>query len=176
MSANEELQHDEGGGHQAYLPRPPPLHGLPLQVCGVLVLVSCHSLSPPVSCASVNLSHVFCLLSPSLSCSPRLTRPPVAQLARLHVVTPKAPTWATVNPQVPSELLSPHTPPAHLHPVQVQPFPGVLVFVTSWETRRGKPAPCTILHASPLYTIHHSPNNIVDQTVQRHTSCTIHQT
>ena len=30
----------------------------------------------------------------------RLTKPPVAQLTRIHVVTPKAPVWVTLNPQV----------------------------------------------------------------------------
>lgn len=50
-----------------------------------------------------------------MACPCRLTRPPVAQLTRLHVVTPKAPIWVTVNPQV-------------------QPSPGGPVFVTGWET------------------------------------------
>jgi len=49
-----------------------------------------------------------------MACPCRLTKPPVAQLTRIHVVTPKAPVWITINPQV-------------------QPSPGGPVFITGWE-------------------------------------------
>jgi protein SMG8 len=49
-----------------------------------------------------------------MACPCRLTKPPVAQLTRLHIVTPKAPVWITLNPQV-------------------QPSPGGPVFVTGWD-------------------------------------------
>jgi len=50
-----------------------------------------------------------------MACPCRLTKPPVAQLTRLHVVTPKAPVWVTLNPQV-------------------QACPGGPIFVTGWDT------------------------------------------
>ena len=46
-----------------------------------------------------------------MACPCRITKPLTAQLARLHVVTPKAPLWITLNPQV-------------------QPSPGGPIFVT----------------------------------------------
>ena len=46
-----------------------------------------------------------------MACPCRITKPPVAQLTRIHVVTPKAPIWITVNPQV-------------------QPSPGGPIFLT----------------------------------------------
>jgi len=49
-----------------------------------------------------------------MACPCRITKPPVAQLTRLHVVTPKAPVWITVFPQV-------------------QPSPGGPTFVTGWD-------------------------------------------
>ena len=55
-------------------------------------------------------SHSFYLLFPLL----RITKPPVAQLTRIHVVTPKAPVFITLEPHV-------------------QPSQGGPVFVTGWE-------------------------------------------
>ena len=65
-----------------------------------------------------------------------MTKPPVAQLTRVHVVTPKAPVWVTLNPQVCSLFkvllkVSPETPETK---PQVQPSPGGPVFITGWET------------------------------------------
>jgi len=57
---------------------------------------------------------VACDLPLYMACPCRITKPPVAQLTRLHVVTPKAPLWVTINPQV-------------------QPSPGGPVFVTGWD-------------------------------------------
>jgi len=50
-----------------------------------------------------------------MACPCRLKAPPVAQLIRLHLVTPKAPVHITLLPQV-------------------QPVPGGPVFVTGWDT------------------------------------------
>merc|ERR1719318_178944 len=57
---------------------------------------------------------VSCNLPLYMACPCRITKPPVAQLTRLHVVTPKAPVWVTINPQI-------------------QPSPGGPIFVTGWE-------------------------------------------
>ena len=54
---------------------------------------------------------VACDLPLYMACPCRITKPPVAQLTRIHVVTPKAPVWVTINPQI-------------------QPSPGGPVFVT----------------------------------------------
>merc|ERR1719348_1944740 len=50
-----------------------------------------------------------------MACPCRITKPPVAQLTRIHVVTPKAPISITVMPQV-------------------QPSPNGPIFVTGWDT------------------------------------------
>lgn len=57
---------------------------------------------------------VSCHLPLYMACPCRITKPPVAQLTRLHVVTPKAPVWVTINPQI-------------------QPSPGGPIFVTGWD-------------------------------------------
>jgi len=57
---------------------------------------------------------VACDLPLYMACPCRITKPPVAQLTRLHVVTPKAPVWVTINPQI-------------------QPSPGGPIFVTGWD-------------------------------------------
>ena len=49
-----------------------------------------------------------------MACPCRISKPPLAQLTRIHLVTPKAPIWVTLNPQV-------------------QPSPGGPVFVPGWE-------------------------------------------
>ena len=66
-----------------------------------------------------------------LACPCRITKPPVAQLTRIHVVTPKAPVWITLHPQV-------------------QPSPGGPIFVT------GKMKKLSIIHnnISFAYLIH----------------------
>jgi len=58
---------------------------------------------------------VACDLPLYMACPCRITKPPVAQLTRIHVVTPKAPVWVTINPQI-------------------QPSPGGPVFVTGWDS------------------------------------------
>ena len=87
MKADEEQQHNEGGGQQAGGVRPASLHGLPVQVF----------MSPT--------SHTFLttflpIVFDQVKNIRRLTKPPVAQLTRVHVVTPKAPVYVTLNPQV----------------------------------------------------------------------------
>jgi len=57
---------------------------------------------------------VACDLPLYMACPCRITKPPVAQLTRIHVVTPKAPVWVTINPQI-------------------QPSPGGPIFVTGWD-------------------------------------------
>ena len=61
----------------------------------------------------------------------RLTKPPVAQLTRIHVVTPKAPVWVTLNPQVNSSTF--HLQWSQILKLKVQPSPGGPVFITGWE-------------------------------------------
>ena len=61
----------------------------------------------------------------------RLTKPPVAQLTRIHVVTPKAPVWVTLNPQVNSSTF--HLQRSEILKLKVQPSPGGPVFITGWE-------------------------------------------
>ena len=61
----------------------------------------------------------------------RLTKPPVAQLTRIHVVTPKAPVWVTLNPQVNSSTFHLHW--SQILKLKVQPSPGGPVFITGWE-------------------------------------------
>jgi len=50
-----------------------------------------------------------------MACPCRISKPPLAQLTRIHLVTPKAPIWVTLNPQV-------------------QPSPGGPIFVPGWES------------------------------------------
>lgn len=50
-----------------------------------------------------------------MACPCRTVKPPVAQLTRVHIVTPKAPVYVTLQPTV-------------------QPTPGGPVFVTGWDT------------------------------------------
>ena len=35
-----------------------------------------------------------------MACPCRINKPPMAQLTWIHLVTPKAPVWVTLNPQV----------------------------------------------------------------------------
>ena len=95
----EELEHDAGGGQQAGGQPAPTLYGLSLQV-----RLDNHQF---LTCFLL----IFGLFTFPLL---RITKPPVAQLTRIHVVTPKAPVFITLEPRV-------------------QPSQGGPVFVTGWE-------------------------------------------